>query len=84
MQYSRHVYLDKHEFAVDIIHCDMTRSTVMIDDIMIIQFHYYAFSKYRQVSNISRTLWGNKIGDHSDIVGASPVGAAITTSSFST
>ena len=39
---------------------------------------------YRQVSNISRTLVGNKIVDHSDAVGASPVGAAPTTSSFST
>ena len=39
---------------------------------------------YRQVSNISRTLVGNKIVDHSDEVGASPVGAAPTTSSFST
>ena len=39
---------------------------------------------YRQVSNISRTLVGNKIGDHSDVVGASPVGAAPTTSLFST
>ena len=40
--------------------------------------------EYRQVSNISRTLEGNKIVDHSDVVGASPVGAAPTTSSFST
>ena len=40
-------------------------------------------TKYRQVSNIRRTL-GNKIVDHSDVVGASPVGAAPTTSSFST
>ena len=39
---------------------------------------------YRQVSNINRTLVGNKIVDHSDVVGASPVGAAPTTSSFST
>ena len=39
---------------------------------------------YRQVSNISRTLVGNEIVDHSDVVGASPVGAAPTTSSFST
>ena len=38
---------------------------------------------YRQVSNIRRTLVGNKINDHSDVVGASPVGAAPTTSSFS-
>ena len=39
---------------------------------------------YRQVSNIRRTLVGNKIVDHSDVVGASPAGAAPTTSSFST
>ena len=40
--------------------------------------------KYRKTSNISRTLAGNKIVDHSDVVGASPVGAAPTTSSCST
>ena len=39
---------------------------------------------YRQVSNIRHTSEGNKIVDHSDVVGASPVGAAPTTSSFST
>ena len=39
---------------------------------------------YRRVSNISHTLVGNKIVDHSDVVGASPVGAAPATSSFST
>ena len=39
---------------------------------------------YRKTSNISRTLIGYKIVDNSDVVGASPVGAAPTTSSFST
>ena len=39
---------------------------------------------YLQTSNISDTLVGNKIVDHSDVVGASPVGTAPTTSSFST
>ena len=39
---------------------------------------------YRKTSNISRTLAGNKIVDNSDVVGASPVGPAPTTSSFST
>ena len=34
--------------------------------------------------NIRRILVGNKIVDHSDIVGASPVDAAPITSSFST
>ena len=38
---------------------------------------------YRKVSNIRHTFVGNKIVDHSDVVGASPVGAAPTTSSFS-
>ena len=39
---------------------------------------------YRKTSNIRRSLVGNKILDNSDVVGASPVGAAPTTSSFST
>ena len=39
---------------------------------------------YREVSNIRRTLVGNKIVGLSDVGGASPVGAAPTTSSFST
>ena len=43
-----------------------------------------AVTTYRQVSNIRRTLVGNKIVEHSDVVWASPVGAAPTTSSFST
>ena len=39
---------------------------------------------YRKSSNISRALVGNKIAENSDVVGALPVGAAPTTSSFST
>ena len=39
---------------------------------------------YCQTSNISYTFVGNKIVAHPDVVGASPVGAALTTSSFST
>ena len=42
------------------------------------------YSLYSQTSNISRTLVSNYIVDHSDVVGASPVGAAPTTFSFST
>ena len=45
---------------------------------------WWAAMSYRQVSNIKYTLVGNKIVDHSDVVGAAPVGAAPTTSSFST
>ena len=40
--------------------------------------------KYCKTSNIIRTLVGNKIIDHSDVVGASAVGAAPITSSCST
>ena len=54
--------------------------------------NFYSFSSkwtcigkhYRKVSNIRRTEVGNTIVDHSDVDGASPVGAAPTTSSFST
>ena len=42
------------------------------------------YIKHRQTSNTSHTLAGSKIADHSAVVGASPVGAAPTTSSFST
>ena len=41
-------------------------------------------SIYHKASNKRHTLVGNKIVDHSDVVGAAPVGAAPTTSSFST
>ena len=44
----------------------------------------YTGMNYRKTLDIRRTLGGNKIVDHSDVVGASPVGAAPTTSSFST
>ena len=39
---------------------------------------------YRETSNISHTLIGNKLVDHWDVGWASPVGAAPTTSSFLT
>ena len=39
---------------------------------------------YRKISDISRALVNNEIVDHSNVVGASPVGAAPTASSFST
>ena len=42
------------------------------------------YCEYSETSNISHILVGNKIVDHSDVVGAAPVGAAPTTSSFPT
>ena len=46
--------------------------------------HRLIETKYRQAFNIRRTLVGNNIVDHADVVGASPVGAAPTTSLLST
>ena len=39
---------------------------------------------YHQTSDIRRTSVGNKIVSHSDVVGKSPVGVALTTTPFST
>ena len=47
-----------------------------------ILWKYFLF--YRQTSNIRRAFVGNKIVEHSDEVGAPPIGAAPTTSEFST
>ena len=44
----------------------------------------YQAAELPQNSNIRRALVGNKLVDHWDVVGASPVSAAPTTSSFST
>ena len=44
----------------------------------------YLVHHYRQTSDIRCIFVGNIIVDHSDVIGASPVGAAPTTSSFST
>ena len=41
-------------------------------------------NEYRQTSNISHSLVGNGIVNHSDVVGPWPVGSTQTTSSFST
>ena len=47
-------------------------------------FSFSVKNIYRKVTNIRRSLLGNKLGDHSDVVGASAVGAAPITYSFST
>ena len=41
-------------------------------------------SKLQEISDNKLQLPSNEIVDHSDVVGASPAGAAPTTSSFST
>ena len=59
------------------------KQALICEEFLPVYIYIYIYI-YRQVSNIRRTLVGNKIVDHSDVVGASPVGAAPTTSSFST
>ena len=66
------------------IQCNNFIADHNIDASSVINYKQITYTYYRQVSNIRRTLVGNKIVDHSDVVGASPVGAAPTTSSFST
>ena len=56
----------------------------LVQDKTLFIMHCQYHDIYRKISNIRRTLAGNRIVDHSDVVGASPVGAAPTTSSFST
>ena len=57
------------------------RTTDIEDKGLFVLSHYII---YRKTSIIRRILVGNKIVDHSDVVGAPPVGAAPTTSSFLT
>ena len=45
---------------------------------------YHVLYMYRKLSNIRHTLGCDKIIYHSDVVGASPVGAAPAASSFLT
>ena len=70
---------DASDFISDIIRKWGVASTI----VLILASMCYK-NKYRKVSNIRRTLVGNKIADYSDVIGASPVGAAPTTSLFST
>ena len=43
-----------------------------------------ALKMHRKTSDMICTLVGNEIVEHSDVVGASPIDTALTTSSFST
>ena len=62
----------------------VTRKMFSCDDVIMEATGNTGYRDYRQTSNISRALVGNKLVYHSDVDGASPVGAAPTTSSFST
>ena len=69
--------------ADSIKRCSFQRGSTVIFVIFIFISSLF-YQKYHQTSNIIRTLVGNEIADHSDVVGISPVGVAPTTSSFST
>ena len=57
---------------------NIDRTHILLCDRTFVQFDYC------QLPNIKHTLVVDNIIDRSDVVGASPVGAAPTTSSFST
>ena len=87
-----------HSYAADFFHCFISFFIIFQDScskhygkkkpkkkhIATHDRWYLMIFKYRKNSNIRRNLVGNKTVDHSDVDGASPVGAAPTTSSFST
>ena len=73
-----HVIAIKNALYNELLHLGCFPIQVLVSSIYIYTYIY------RQVSNIRCNLVGNKIVDHPDVVGASPVGAAPTTSSFST
>ena len=78
----------KHRYIMQVMksHIPMRRVHKLSHnaDVFVTVLIHKTSMNYRQVSNIRRTLIGNKIVDNSDIVGASPVGAAPTASSLST
>ena len=75
------VYKSIHSVKVAL--CYKTNYHYVTTNIMLLLTLCYK-TNFRKTSNISRTVVGNKIVDNSDVVEASPVGAAPTTSSFST
>ena len=58
---------------------ELTTASLLFPDVSSTLYSQYEWFNiceshiYRQVSNIRRTLVGNKIVNHSDVVGASPV-----------
>ena len=58
--------------------CHRSEETLLLTTAMCIT--HGCNKEYHQTSNIRHTLVGDKIVDHSDVVGASPVGAAPTPS----
>ena len=78
----RSVWWKPRQLYVGMLACSKLKSNKLYK--IFFKISFLCTRNYRKVSNIRRTLVGKKIVDHSDVVGASPVGAAPTTSSFST
>ena len=70
------------EFQIDILHLATRVPGVQAVGVSHSAVLVHFMENYLQISNISRTLVGNDIVAHSDVVGAMPVGAT-TTLSFS-
>ena len=62
----------------------MVKFIEIMNTLKLIDGEIHRNHEYTKTSNIRHSLVGNKIVDHSDVVGASPIAAAPTTSSFST
>ena len=92
MIFSRSWMVWIHHTSAVIFDVDFEMNSSLLNEQPLIAERYFTmwgwfhncFCLLCQTSNISRISVANKIVDHSDVVGASPVGAAPTTSSFST
>ena len=80
--YCTKFYSQSHIFYI--LQINLTAMVVILIDKVVGMSNDLVTNNYRKTSNISLTLVGNQNVDNSDVVGASPVGAAPTTSSFST
>ena len=80
MQPTMHIYQLRHISLLPDVN-EIPLCLVYCKNLIASQLHLFYYCK---TSNISHTLVGIKIVGHSDVVGASPVDAAPTTSSFPT
>ena len=89
-QCQRHQSLQGHWEKKNLTHQSLDKTSAILQtkfpDIFSSKenIHIFSHTSYHQIPNIRGTFVGNKIFDNSDVVGASPVGLAPTTSSFST
>ena len=71
------------EFQMEILYHATRVSGMQIVGMLHSAILVHFMESYLQTSNISHTLVGNEIVDHSDVFGALPVGATTTTLSLS-